>query len=286
MLPDAPAPPSLPDLTHRGLALGFDGYLASIKPHDSITGAQPRSFSWFTRLEAEQSISQRSWYLGAAQELAHAYPPGGKASETILGYPEIWGRAVWASRSGLAYGGGLSLVLPLFQRGADSSESVVSQSVRVVRPWSFAPYAENTFTATPFLDARVIDGRVVLQLRQGFALQGLVAQARLPKANVVSQTTAYFGYQVSNLLALGLEMSEVYFISTDLGAICQSNRSGCDDSLRAVFSMSPAVRLLTRRFQPSLSMLFPFERTLFDQVQSYWAVRLTVGIILDDDVPN
>lgn len=282
-LPDATAPPSLLDLTHRGLWYGLETTFASIKPHDAVTGPRPRSVALSARAEGEWALgSARRWYVGAAHSLGYGTPPGGTQGAALIGYPELWGRAVWASRSGLAYGGGLSLVVPLFKRDPNSAEATVAEAVRVVRPWDFAPFADNTFSVQPYIDARVIDGRVTFQLRQGFVLQGLVAEARLPDLNVVSRTTLYLGYQPSALFALGLELQEVYFISTDFEAACRSLSATCDDSLRAVFAMSPSIRLLTRAFQPSLSALFPFDRTLFNSVQSYWAIRLGLGAIYDD----
>ncbi|MCS6900701.1 MAG: hypothetical protein RMJ98_13800 [Myxococcales bacterium] len=281
-LPDAASPPSLPDLTHRGLWYGLETTFASIQPHDAITGPQPRSLAWSTRAEGEWVLSGRRWYAGVAHSLGYGNPPGGERGALLIGYPEIWGRAVWASRAGLAYGGGLSAVLPLFQRAPDSGEAIVAESVRVVRPWDFAPFAENTFSVQPYLDARIIDGRVTFQLRQGFVLQGLVAKARLPDLNVVSRTTLYLGYQPTYKVALGLEFQEVYFISTDFVADCQVRRAVCDDSLRAVFAISPSIRLLTRVFQPTLSAMFPFDRTLYDSVQSYWAIRLGLGAVYDE----
>jgi hypothetical protein len=281
-LPDATAPPSLIDLTHRGLWYGLETTFASIKPHDAITGPQPRSFAWSTRAEGEWMLSGRRWYAGVAHSLGYGNPPGGDRGALLVGYPEIWGRAVWASRSGLAYGGGISAVIPLFQRAPDSNEAIVAESVRVVRPWDFAPFAENTFSVQPYLDARVIDGRVTVQLRQGFVLQGLVAEARLPDLNVVSRSTLYLGYQPTRKVALGLEFQEVYFISTDFVADCQVRRAVCDDSMRAVFAVSPSIRLLTRVFQPTLAAMFPFDRTLYDSVRSYWAIRLGLGAVYDD----
>ncbi len=281
-LPDATAPPSLSDLTHRGLWLGLETTFASIKPHDAITGPQPRALAWSTRAEAEWALGGRRWYAGLAHSLGYGNPPGGDRGALLVGYPEIWGRAVWASRSGLAYGGGISAVIPVFQRDPDSQEALVAESVRVVRPWDFAPFADNTFSVQPYLDARVIDGRVTFQLRQGFVLQGLVAQARLPDLNVVSRTTLYLGYQPTRKVALGLEFQEVYFISTDFVDACQLRRATCDDSMRAVFAVSPSIRLLTRVFQPTLSAMFPFDRTLYDSVRSYWAIRLGFGAVYDD----
>lgn len=280
-VPDAPAPPSLPDLTHRALTLGLENDVASIKPHPDETGPRARQIAWVQRLEGELTVSNRRWYVGGALESAYGRTPAGDRGAFLAGYPEVWGRAVWASRSGLAYGGGLSLVLPVFSRAPGSYDASVAENVRVVRPWGFAPFAENTFTAMPFLDARIIDGNVTLQLRQAFALQGLVAEARLPKANVVSRTTLYLGYQPVEQFALGLEVWEVYFVSTDFEGLCRARARNCDDSLRAVFAVSPSVRLTTRAFQPALSFLVPFDRTLFDQVDTYWAVRLSLGGVFE-----
>ena len=281
-LPDAPAPPSLPDLTHRGLAVGLETTFASIQPHDAITGPQPRSVVWIERLEAEVATLDRHLFFGVADEAAYGSPPGTKNGSFLFGYPEIWGRGVWSSRVGLSYGGGLSLVVPVFNRAPDSAGALSAESVRVVRPWDFALFAENTFTAMPYVDARIIDGSVTFQMRQGLALQGLVAEAQLPKANVVSHTTLYLGYQPLESLALGLELWEVYFVSSDFTAICQARSVACSDSARASFAVSPSVRFLTRAFQPALSVILPFDRTLFDEVQSYWAVRLTLGAIFDN----
>lgn len=280
-LPDAPAPPSMPDLTHRALWIGLESDVASLKPHDSVAGPQARQAAFVQRLEGELMVSQRRWYLGAAYESAYGKPPTGERGAFISGYPEIWGRAVWASRTGLAYGGGMSVVLPIFKRAPDSGDSFVGESVRVIRPWDFPAFAENTFTVTPYLDARIIDGNVTIQVRQAFSLQGLVAQARLPQANVVSTSTLYLGYQPFDQLALGLEIWEVYFISTDFQALCEARRQNCDDSLRGAFAVSPSVRFTSRTFQPALSFLIPYDRTLFDSVSSYWAVRLSFGGIFE-----
>ncbi len=274
-MPDHPAPPSIPDLTHRGIWLGFEQTWASIKPKDAITGPQDRSFAWVGRAEVEAMVGRsRRWFVGAATEAAYGKPPGGTDGRLLSGYPELWGRAAWSDRTGLTYGGGVSLVVPAWRRGASSADAAVAEGVRVVRPWDFPAFADNTFTGTPFLDARVVDGRVTMQLRQGFSFQGLVAEARIPTANLVSRTTLYLGYQPIDELGLGLEVWEVYFLSADL-----------PDNQRAAFALSPSVRLLTRTFQPALSLIVPYDRPLFDRVESYWAVRLTFGATLDTAQP-
>lgn len=258
---------------------------ASVQPHDTEAGTPSRSFAWSSRIEGEWALSGRRWYAGLAHSLGYGRSPEREQGALIVGYPELWTRAVWASRSGLAYGGGVSIVTPIFRRAPDSNEAFAASTVRVVRPWDFAPFAENTFSVQPYLDARIIDGYITFQLRQGFLLQGLVAKAQLPNLNVVSRTTLFLGYQPTQKFALGLEIQEVYFISSDFLDTCQTHRLVCDDSLRAVFAISPSIRLLTRTFQPALSAMFPFDRTLFDSVQSYWAIRIGLGAVYDDASP-
>ena len=270
-IPEYPAPPSIPDLTHRGLWVGLEQNFASVKPNPSPDGSQPRAFGWLTRVEGELAVVSQRWYVGLAGEVAWGKAPGGDSGRFLLGYPELWTRAVWASRAGLTYGGGLSLVAPVFHRSPDSNAAVVAEGVRVVRPWDFAAFADNTFTAMPFLDARVVDGRVTFQLRQGLGFQDLVASTRLPHANLTSRTTLFLGYRPIDELGLGLELWEVYFISSDV-----------PDNQRAVFAISPSIRLVTRAFQPAFSILVPFDRPLFDRVESYWAARLTLAAVIDD----
>ncbi len=276
-LPDAFAPPSLPDLTHRGTWLNLESSVASLRPR-AQEGGVPRSRAngWLLRAEAETELIRRSWYAGVATEMAHgeSFDEGGGRG-LLAGYPELWTRAVWASRAGLAYGGGVSVVLPVFKRTQGGDGGRIAESVRVVRPWTFATYAENTITVRPYLDARVIDGTVTLQLRQAFDLQGLVAEVEVPRAGVVSLTTLFFGYRPWQTFGLGLELWEVYFL----------NASNVPDERRAAFAFSPALRYIGRRFQPALSAILPFERPLFDRASSYWALRASLGIVLDGSSP-
>jgi hypothetical protein len=270
-VPDTPAAPSFPDLTHRGTAINLETTFASIKPHDGALGAKKRSFAMLGRTFAEVTLANRRWYAGVAEEFAYGQAPGGTDGRFLYGNPEIWLRAMWASRAGIAYGGGLELVAPLFRQSADSPEALTAQAVRVVRPWQFSSFAENTFTVRPFIDARIINGPVILQLRQAFELQGIVAEARIPKSNVVSRTTFFVGYQPIDELSLGIEFWEVYFVSA----------SEVQDDLRAVFAVSPSIRYMAKVFQPAISGIFPFERPLFDSVESYWGIRLSLGFVIE-----
>jgi hypothetical protein len=276
-LPDAFAPPSLPDLTHRGAWVNLESSVASIRPRARPGEiAREHAGGWLLRGEAEAELIRRSWYAGLATEVAYgeSFSEGG-GKGTLAGYPEIWTRAVWASRAGLAYGGGVNVVLPVFKRSQEQDAGRVAESLRVVRPWTFATYAENTITVRPYLDARVIDGPVTLQLRQAFDLQGLVAEVEVPRAGVVSLTTLFLGYRPWDNFGVGLEIWEVYFL----------NAPNLADEQRAVFAVSPAVRYIGRYVQPALSAIVPFDRPLFDQASSYWALRFSLGLLFDGVKP-
>lgn len=302
-LPDAPSPPSLVDLTHRSLYAAFETTQASVRPNDVAGVQQGRVFGGITRLEGELAIDRaRRFFAGVGEEVAVT----GFGQGTVLpSYPELWGRAVWASRAGLAYGGGLGFVLPVFSREPRSDAARASQLARVVKPWSFSLFSDNTFTARPFLDARVIDGSVTLQFRQSLELQGLVADAQLPTRSLVSRTTVYLGYQPIKPLGFGLEVTEVYFISASSvcvdvpktapvssGSVGSSTGTTTDpgtekscttltDDLRAAFVLSPSARFTVGDFHPALSAILPFGQTLLGEARNFWAVRLSLGAVFE-----
>jgi len=261
-LPDAPAPPSLPDLTHRALAASVDTTFASIHGNTQPDGTDPgRSFGWNERIEAEQAVSIRRWYVGVSEQLALG-KPSGQNFLLVAANPEVWGRALWASQAGLAYGGGLGVVLPGVPHGAAGTE--VAQTIRALRPWDYVHFVNDDFIFRPFIDVRDIDGRVILQLRQGIDWDR-------SSGALTSRTTFYVGYRLSVLFGLGLEAWEVYLIQAPLRK----------DDGRAAYAVSPSVRLMTRVLQPAVSILLPIDRPLFDAVDSFWAVRLSVNVVVE-----
>lgn len=264
-LPDVPAPPTLPDLTHRALALTFDMTVASIQPTASEPGSRPpRTLGWFERIEAEQTLSIRRWYLGAAMGFAVGDTP----AKLAVSHPEVWGRAVWASKAGLAYGGGLGLVAPVYRYAESTREALIEQQVRIVRPWDATSFNDQAFTFRPFVDVRAIDGPVMLQLRQGIDW-ALPTNGGEPL--IASRTTFHVGYRASQLVQLGLEATEVYFIRAP----------NVNDDERATYTLSPSIRFMTRQVQPLLSAIFPVDQTVLGVADSFWAVRAQVAFVLE-----
>jgi len=261
-LPDAPAPPTLPDLTHRGLAASLENTFASIQNATPLDEARPgRSFGWMERLEVEQALSIRRWYVGVGEQVALGNPLN-EGFQMVAGNPEVWGRTLWASQAGLAYGGGLGAVLPTFRH--DAGSSTLTQTVAVVRPWDHADFVNGDFILRPFLDVRGIDGRVMLQLRQGIDWDQ-------SSGALTSRTIFYIGYRPIELFGLGLEAWEVYLIQAP-----QRKDDG-----RAAYAVSASVRLMTRVLTPAVSILAPIDRPLYDAVSAFWAIRLTMSVVLE-----
>jgi hypothetical protein len=261
-LPDAPAPPTLPDLTHRALAASFENTFASIQATAPPGEAHPgRSFGWMERFEVEQALSIRRWYVGVAEQIALGDPLH-DGFQMVAGNPEVWGRTLWASQAGLAYGGGLGAVLPAFRHSTGAG--TLTQTVAVVRPWDYADFVNGDLILRPFFDVRGIDGRVMLQLRQGIDWDQSTGA-------LTSRTTFYIGYRPLPLFGLGLEAWEVYLIQA------QERK----DDGRAAYAVSASVRLMTPTLTPAVSILAPIARTLYDTVDDFWAIRLTMSVVLE-----
>ena len=273
-LPDAPAPPTLPDLTHRALSASLETTFARMVVRPSDASSTSAATGLVERVEFEQALAMRRWYLGFSEEVAGSSAAGGFL--WIAGQPEIWGRAVWASRAGLAYGGGLGLVAPLFDHGDAGTRT--ADSVRVVRPWDEVQFLDHAWSLRPFIDVREIDGPIILQFRQGldWAIStGDSSGARDPVSaaldgatQLTTRTAFFLGYRPLAFLGLGLEFWEVYVIQPA-------------ELHRATYAVSPGVRFMTPFLQPALSFLAPIDKPMVGSVDSYWAVRLSLGIVID-----
>jgi hypothetical protein len=213
------------------------------------------------RLELEQALSLRRWYVGVGEQIALGNPLN-EGFQMVAGNPEVWGRTLWASQAGLAYGGGLGAVLPAFRHAPGAS--TLTQTVAVVRPWDYADFINGDFILRPFFDVRSIDGRVMLQLRQGIDWDQ-------SSGALTSRTTFYIGYRPAPLFGLGLEAWEVYLIQA------QQRK----DDGRAAYAVSASVRLMTRVLTPAVSILAPIARPLYDTVDNFWAIRLTMSVVLE-----
>ena len=281
---DVLGPPSIPGLSHDGVAFNFEYTVASAAPTDPDTGVEvggPRAFAYIARWLFEVPLIDRVWYLGVESEVGAASVPtaatGTGGSSLLFGNPEIWTRALWSDNAGLAGGGGLSLVVPV-PRTFSQLESEVVRAIRTVRPIGYPHYQDLTITARPYGDIRHMTGPVVLQARQGldFSLVTRDLADNENRYDLTAWLTAYAGVDIIPELPLGLELSEVYQITAD------TTSPGCAtpcDQRRAQFTISPLIRGRLGRVAAGLSALIPLSTPLRSEVASYYAARLHLDVL-------
>ena len=275
---DAPAPPTLPALAHRDLAITFEYTAAVIQPKDP--GASGDAFAYFVHTDFEYPIVPREWFVGLANDIASAAVPG-VGTAFLLGNPEIYGRGLWSSVLGLSSGGGLGIVLPT-PRELSPVEADVLRTVRTVRPWDLASFSSLQLTFRPWIDIRHVTGGLIFQLRQAIDWSisltgpedvsgGTISGSQPRVTNFNARLTFYTGYRVSEWLGVGVELWEIYEVTKELP----------NDDARATFALSPSVRLMFPRVQPALSLLFPLATPLRGDVASYFAARIHLGFNFD-----
>lgn len=268
---DAPAPPTLPALAHRGVTYTFELTGASIlQPDGAGQSALTHAVAYFAHNEVEVPLVQRRWYIGFAHDLVGGAVPG-VGRNFFLGNPEIFGRGLWSSVLGLSSGGGLGIVFPMPRELLGAEDRVLS-TVRVVRPWDAAYFSNRTLTLRPWLDIRHLAGRLVLQLRQGIDTAFILRERKEGERwyELSARATAYVGYRIAQPIGLGLEIWETYQLTADI-----------PDERRAATSISPSVRVVLPRVEPAFSLLIPISTPLRGDASSYVAARVNVSFTFD-----
>ncbi len=285
---DRQAQPDQPGLSHRGVAFNFEYLVASAEPTD-VTSVRPiqdaRAYAYAVRWLVDVPLSPRRWFVGLSSDVAAASVPSGETAESggstlVFGNPVLWGRGLWSSESGLSAGGGIETVIPI-PRTYSLLESEVVRVVRVVRPLSYANFLDQTITARPFFDLRHVTGPVTLQMRQGIDFS-LLLRDRGDNENrydLTAYLSAYAGVEALRALDIGLELSEVYQITSDVSS--PDCVAPCDQH-RAQLTLSPVLRFRLPPLFPTLSALFPVSTPLRSEVASYWAVRLHMNVLFGD----
>jgi hypothetical protein len=220
------------------------------------------------RFGFEWPVALRRFFVGATYEFAAAVPPGGGAFEAIGGNLDVNARTVWATSSGLAFGGGLGVTIPIPEFATGSDAARIAAVAATLRPWDEAFFQPGFLTLRPFIDVRDIDGPLVLQFREGLEFQ--LDTQNWPGLRTAAIAAAYVGYRVVRLVGVGIEAFELYFLDRSV-----------PDNLRAVFAISPSVRVMTPYVQPALSFVTDLGTPLFGSVQEWWAVRLGATFVWD-----
>jgi len=265
-VPDAPRAPSLPELTHP------DGE-ASI---ELTSGASwPRATSplghvpvHVARIAAEQPIGGRHFFAGGAYEGALGAPTTVHAPELLGGNAELGGRAIWATSTGLAFGGGAAVVLPTASFDRDGPAEGLARAAVSLRPFDAAFFDEGAFALHPFLDVRTLTGPLVLQLRQSFSWSLDVRHGR--DARLSAAATLYAAVRATRVVALGIEAHELYLVEDD---------TVHDEARRVFFALSPHVRLMLPRVQPMLGFVTSVGPAYEGGADHMFAVRVGVTVL-------
>jgi hypothetical protein len=274
-LPDAPRPPTLPELTHPDVELTGESTFGVLHPSvDAETGVRPPDVgAYVQRFSLEWPLGIRRLFVGGTYELAAAVPPGGGTFKFVGGNADVYARTVWATSTGLAFGGGVGVTIPIpnFDPGSDAAR--ISTAAATLRPWDEAFFQPGYLTFRPFVDVRDVDGPLVLQLREGLDFQ--VDTESGPGFQYAAVLAAYIGYRVFRKLSVGIEAFERYYLP---------NGGPVPDDRRAVFAVSPNARLMTPYVQPALSFVTNVGAPLYasvGSVDSWWALRLAATVVWD-----
>ena len=208
-------------------------------------------------------------------------PLGGGTSKLVGGNVELNGRTVWATRTGLAFGFGLGLVLPTatFTRcpgaigcavpGEAGTANRVADAASTLRPWDLPLFQEGWLTLRPFFDVRDVDGNFAIQFREGVDMAFDTTQ--LPTYRLAAVSAVYIGYSLP-LVGVGIEAFEYYFLDWPL-----------PDNQRALFVISPSVRFMTPYLQPAISFMTSAGTPFGGETDRFWGLRLGVTAVWDKD---
>jgi hypothetical protein len=275
-VPTAPRPPTLPELTHPDYEVGGETTFGVITPNliKAIDYNSSEVGAIVQRVETELPIDRRRrWFVGGSYEVAGGTPPGGGSVQIVPSNLDLYGRTVWATTTGLTFGGGAGVLLPTAQFDRDGDAAKVAQTAQAIRPWDEAFFQVDAFTMRAFIDVRDVDGPFVIQFREGLEYSFDLANHVNDQAAAVAQ--AYLGYRVIPLLGIGLEAFETYIIQSPLVDTVTG------DGKRATFTLSPSVRLMTPYVQPALGFVTSVGTPLFGVVDGFWALRIGASVVWD-----
>lgn len=241
LLPRPLPGPTLPELTHPGVTLLAEHTLASI----GLGGAEPRRTSMsIHRLAFDVPLVARRWYAFGAWSFALGRNDG---EPTACGTnTELGVRAVWASITGLAFGGGIAMIAPTTSIAQNSSQALLLGEAATVRSWDRPLFEPDTFAFRPFVDVRTVSGRFSAQFRQilDMVASGSTAVPLVETYRLAAVALLFVGFRVFDSFGLGVELAERYDLD-----------SRTPDADRPRFALGVSARVHTRWFDPSIAMI-------------------------------
>ncbi len=264
-LPDAPRALSLPELTHAGIEWTTTTAVGQVVS----SGHAP--FQGLERLGVEAPLGPRRWYVGLVYEAGYGVPvTSNTAPGFVSGNLELYGRTVWATHTGLAFGAGLGILPPIAVGSSDAALAAVS-----LQPWDYAFFRVGVFTVRPSVDVRDLTGPFVIQFRQAFDFSVDVTGITSASSDASSTSTLYLGWLAAPFLGLGLEATEYYLISENVA-----------DSQRAKVFLAPNVRFLSHTIQPALGAFVDLGTPLSAAGETVWGFRFALSYVWEPKVAS
>jgi hypothetical protein len=264
-IPSAPRPPTLPELTHSDLTATLETTAGAIRANAG--GATTHGY--VQRLGIEVPVALRRWFVGLDYEVAAGDADG--AFRLVEGNLQLQGRTVWATRTGLAFGGGFALGLPTATASSTdpTAAGVVALHAASLRPWDVSFFEIDSWGLRPFVDVRALDGPLVVQFRQGIDL--MVSTGSYNTQALFGTAGVFFGWQATPSVAAGLEAFEAYAITV----------AGVSDGARSTVIVSPDVRLVLPWVEPAISAFTTIGTPLQGASQQVWGFRLALTLVYD-----
>ncbi len=262
-VPTAPRPPTLPELTHSEVEATFEGTAGAILPNPG----GDRTHGYVQRLAVEVPLRLRRLFVGAEYELAAA--GGAGALRAVSGNVELNGRTLWATHTGLAFGGGLGLLLPTARYDTGGPAGQAALNAATLRPWDVGFFVPDALGARPFIDVRAVDGPFVAQFRQGLDI--IASIGRAADRRIYATAGIYLGWWFTSRVAGGLEAFEAYVIDAP----------GVRDGARATVVVSPNVRLALPWVQPAISAFTNVGTPLQGANAHVWGFRVALTLVFD-----
>jgi hypothetical protein len=280
-VPRAPRPPTLPELTHSEM----EGTLETTAGAIFLPAGAGLQHAYIQRLSVELPVGLRRWYAGAAYEVAGGN--NGAGFEVVGGNLALDGRTVWATRTGLVFGGGMSLMFPTANYDPNGSASRVALAAATLRPWDVSYFVPDSYGVRPYVDVRALDGPFVVQFRQGLDLT--VSSLLLSDRRLYATAGVYLGWQTGRGVAAGVEVFEAYAI--DLPAVRDGNRESLivSPSVRLALPwVQPAVSAFTNLGPPISAPWVQRETSVFDvpgKSATVWGFRVAFTVVYDPASP-
>ena len=266
LLPEVQRPPTLPDLTHADSEATLETTMGAFtsSPTSPLAGGHVPIQT--QRLNVEIPLARRRWFAGATYQTALGAPSSPQPIRFVGGNTEIYGRAVWATPTGLAFGGGFGVMLPTASFNRESENRDVALAAVTLRPWDESAFQEGFLSVRPFVDVRHVVGPLVLQLRQALDWQFAVRGAG--NTRLLAVTSIYVGYRVTQLVAAGVELFELYYVDAPVA-----------DDRRVFVSVVPNVRLMFDRVQPTFGMVANLVNAVFPGAEQVWGARIGLTVL-------